>query len=132
MNNAIWAILERPPKGYLVKYLRCIIYADSNRCVRENRQKAIIGNILEVHQPIFWWLKYHLRRPSEAMALMKEDYDKQEDVFVIRRGFSSKKLIGRTKTGKIHVVPCHPDFKPIMSRMPVTILASFSLIRQAG
>ncbi len=93
--------------------------------VREDRQKAIIGAIPAIHQPIFWWLKYHLRRPSEGMALMKEDYDSKDDVFIIRRGFSSKKLVDRTKTGKIHVIPCHPDFKPIMERMPVSFSRFF-------
>ncbi|MGZ6276753.1 MAG: hypothetical protein ACXWMI_11695, partial [Syntrophales bacterium] len=47
---------------------------------------------------IFWWLKYHLRRPSEAMALHKIDYDKEQDAFLIRRTFSAKQLIEQTKT----------------------------------
>lgn len=93
--------------------------------VGEDRQKVIIEAIPEIHQPIFWWLKYHLRRPSEAMALMKKDYDKEKDVFIIQRGFSNKKLIDRTKTGKVHVIPCHTDFKPIMRRMPVTFSPFF-------
>ena len=77
----------------------------------EERQKRIIRAIPEEHQAIFWWLKYHFRRPSEAMALHKEDYDKENDCFIIRRSFSNKKLVQHTKTHKIHIVPCHSEFK---------------------
>ena len=33
------------------------------RWLPEERQMKIIRTIAEEHQPIFWWLKYHLRRP---------------------------------------------------------------------
>ena len=81
----------------------------------EDRQMAIINNIPEIHRPIFLWLKYHLRRPSEAMALFKEDFD--GDVFIIRRSISARQLIERTKTGIEHLIPCHSDFKPIITQM---------------
>ena len=84
----------------------------------EARQMAIIAAIEPEHQPIFWWLKYHLRRPSEAMALHKKDFD--GETFTIRRSFSHKQLIDRTKTGKVHHVPCHDDFSPFLDRMPKT------------
>ena len=84
----------------------------------EVRQVAILEAIEPVHQPIFWWLKFHLRRPSEAMALHKEDFD--GEVFTVRRSFSNKQLIDRTKTGKVHYVPCHDEFLPIMKKMPKT------------
>ena len=84
----------------------------------EERQIAVIKAIPEAHQPIFWWMKYHLRRPSEAMALHKEDYDSESDVFIIHRSFSNKQLTKRTKTGAVHQVPCHPLFKPIIGGMP--------------
>lgn len=32
----------------------------------EERQLKILSLIPEEHQPIFYWLKYHLRRPCEA------------------------------------------------------------------
>jgi len=84
--------------------------------VPEARQIQIIQAIPVEHQPIFWWLKYHFRRPSEAMALHKEDYDPEEDCFTIRRSLSNKKLVQHTKTHKIHTVPCHPDFAPWMDK----------------
>lgn len=40
----------------------------------EARQLAILEKISEEHQPIFYFLKYHLRRPTEAMALKREDF----------------------------------------------------------
>ncbi len=39
----------------------------------EERQIKVIKAIPEEHQPIFWWLKYLLSRPSEAMALHRID-----------------------------------------------------------
>jgi len=88
--------------------------------VPEERQMKIIEAIPEEHQPIFWWLKYHARRPSEAMALYKEDYDPHLDAFIIRRTFSSKQMVNYTKTHKQHIIPCHSAFKPIMKNMPKT------------
>jgi len=76
----------------------------------EERQIAVINAIPEEHQPIFWFLKYHLRRPGEAMALHRLDYDPDFRAFTIRRSVSSKKIIERTKTSQIHIIPCHPDF----------------------
>jgi integrase len=90
------------------------------RWVPEKRQEAIINAIPAEHQPIFWWLKYHLRRPSEAMALFKEDYIQEHDSFTIRRTFSSKQLVEHTKTHKQHEIPCHPEFKKIMAGMAST------------
>jgi len=91
----------------------------------EARQIKIIEAIPKEHQPIFLWLKYHPRRPSEAMALHKEDYDPQSDVFIIRRAFSDKKLVNYTKTHKQHVIPCHSEFKKIMREMPITFSPFF-------
>ena len=79
--------------------------------ISEERQARIIAAIPEEHHPIFWWLKYHYRRPSEAMALHREDYDKENDCFIIRRSFSNKKLVQHTKTHKIHIVPRNPSFE---------------------
>ncbi len=76
------------------------------------RQEKIINAIPLEHQPIFWWLKYHLRRPGEAMALHKEDFSGSE--FFIRRGFSDRKEIDRTKTGEIHRVPVVSGFEPYL------------------
>ncbi len=87
--------------------------------VSEDRQIKIIEAIPKELQPIFWWLKYHYRRPSEAMALYKTDYDSERDVFTIQRAFSSKQLVPYTKTRKKHVIPCHPDFKKFMKEMSI-------------
>lgn len=78
------------------------------------RQEAIINAIPLEHQPIFWFLKYHLRRPSEACALLKEDFD--GDTFTVRRGFSAKVAVERTKTGEVHQIPCVSEFMPWIQR----------------
>jgi len=79
----------------------------------EDRQMKIIGAIPEVHRPIFLWLKYHVRRPSEACALKKEDYDIFNNLFIIRRTLSDRKLIESTKTSAVHIIPCHSEFTEI-------------------
>jgi integrase len=73
------------------------------------RQEAVINAIPVEHQPIFWWLKYHLRRPSEACALLKEDY--QDGVFTVQRGFSARQHHNRTKDKDVHEVPCVAVFE---------------------
>lgn len=78
----------------------------------EDRQMAIVDAIPEQHRPIFLWLKYHLRRPAEACALHKVDYDQINDVFNIRRSISARKTVRSTKTNAEHIVPCDPHFNP--------------------
>ncbi|MBN2000937.1 tyrosine-type recombinase/integrase [candidate division KSB1 bacterium] len=98
----------------------------------EERQMKVIRAIPEEHQPIFWWLKYHLRRPSEAMALYKTDYLKDVDAFLIRRTFSAKQLIEQTKTKRQHLIPCHSEFKKIMDRMPIYIDSPYFFVNRHG
>jgi integrase len=93
--------------------------------ISEIRQIGIINAIPIEHQPIFWWLKYHYRRPSEALALYKEDYDKERDCFIIQRSFSNKKLVNHTKTHHIHIIPCHPDFRHWMDRLHLCVSPFF-------
>ncbi len=75
----------------------------------ESRQLSLLEQIPEEHQPIFYFLKYHLRRPAEACALQKEDFT--DDVFTISRSISARKIVNKTKTGEIHTIPMHPDFE---------------------
>jgi hypothetical protein len=51
------------------------------------------------------------------MALHKEDYDSDNDLFIIKRAISARQLIERTKTGVEHLIPCHSNFKLIMTKM---------------
>lgn len=87
--------------------------------IPEDRQMKIINAIPEEHRPIFLWLKYHLRRPSEACAIKWEDYDRINKAFIIRRTLSARKVVDSTKTKTIHIIPCHPDFLPIIDTMRV-------------
>ena len=107
-------ILSIPPFPEKKKYG---IMEKKRKGLTTDRQEGIIRAIPEYHQPIFWWLKYHYRRPSEACALYKEDYDPSLDAFTIRRSFSNRQMVDYTKTHKEHSVPCNPSFKPIMDRM---------------
>lgn len=89
----------------------------------EDRQLNIIRQIPEEHQPIFYFLKYTMRRPGEACALHREDY--KDGKFTIRRSISARRLVDKTKTGEIHEIPCHTNLvehierelkKPIISK----------------
>ena len=102
------------------------------RWLPEERQIKVLRAIPEEHQPIFWWLKYHLRRPSEAMALYRMDYDKEQDAFFIRRTFSNKILVEHTKTHKIHLIPCHSEFKKIMQKMPIRLDSPYFFVNPHG
>jgi len=102
------------------------------RWLPEERQIKVIKAIPEEHQPIFWWLKYHLRRPSEAAALHRIDYDKEQDAFIIRRTYSNRQLVQHTKTHKIHLIPCHSEFKKIMQKMPIRIDSPYFFVNPHG
>ena len=107
-------IVAMPPFPEKKKYGIITKKIDS---ISEARQITVIQAIPKEHQPIFWWLKYHFRRPSEAVALQKEDYDAERDCFIIRRSMSRKVPQDHTKTNAIHETPCHPDFKTYMENM---------------
>lgn len=83
----------------------------------EDRQIKIIEAIPEEHQPIFWFLKYHLRRPAEACALHKIDYDIINKVFIIRRSISARKLVETTKTYAEHMIPCHSKMIDVIDKL---------------
>jgi integrase len=84
--------------------------------VPSDRQEKILNAIPKEHQPIFWWVKLHFRRPGEACALHKVDL--VDDVFVIKRTFSNRILTDSTKTGKAIQVECVDDFKQFMGATP--------------
>jgi hypothetical protein len=50
------------------------------------------------------------------MALFREDYRADDDVFIVRRSISARKAIERTKTSQIHYAPCVDAFKPYLDR----------------
>ena len=66
------------------------------------------------------------------MALHRIDYDKEQDAFIVRRTFSAKELVQHTKTHKIHVIPCHSEFKKIMQKMPIRIDSQFFFVNPHG
>lgn len=80
----------------------------------EERQLAVFDAMPAEHRPIFLWLKYHLRRPSEACALKWEHWHQEEGVFVLNG----------TKTGDA-VVPCHGAFRPVIDGMRRSLCPHF-------
>ncbi|OQC29188.1 MAG: Phage integrase family protein [Deltaproteobacteria bacterium ADurb.Bin072] len=85
--------------------------------VSKDVQSEIIEAIPAKHRPIFYFLAYHMRRPSEAMRLMKEDYDPVKKCFKVRRGISANQEVEYTKTKKKHEIPCSKSFLPILESM---------------
>jgi hypothetical protein len=82
------------------------------------RHQKVMEALPDEHKPIFYWLYLHLRRPGEACALHRVDYDRDTDTFTIRRGISNGQVVDRTKTGDIHEIPCAAAFKPYMEQLP--------------
>lgn len=99
-------------------------------------QFEIIKLIPEVHRPIFYWLVLHPgRRPGEAMALFKEDYNRFKNVFVIRRTVSGRKIVDFPKNYRCHEAACHELFEPFMDDLLKTdgkFLFVNSLARRDG
>lgn len=104
-------IAEMPPFPRRDEYN---LEAPAIKWLTEDRQMKIINAIPEVDRPIFLFLKYHLRRPSEACVLKWSDYDEINQAFYIRRTLSARKIVEATKTGAVHEIPCHVAFIPTM------------------
>jgi integrase len=81
----------------------------------------VFSNIPPEHQPIFLFIRLHYRRPGEACALYKTDYDPINDYFKIHRAISDRQLVDSVKTNwrktKVHRIDCDPDFKPFAQRL---------------
>ena len=90
-----------------------------------DRQEKILNAIPPEHQPIFWWCKYHFRRPGEACALHKSDFE--NNIFTIQRTLSNRILTDSTKTGEVHRFECVDDFTPYIKGMP-KILSPFFFV----
>lgn len=85
------------------------------KATSEEVQDKIIAAIPKEHQAIYLFLKYHPKvRPANAMMLMVHDYDLEDDAFIIKRGISGGQEVEHTKTKRVQVQPCHPDFKPVL------------------
>ena len=70
----------------------------------KDRVLNVIHAMSDCHQPIFAWCYFHMRRPSESMALWKSDYI--NGIFHVRRDFVMSRLVDYTKTNKDYTV-CH-------------------------
>lgn len=102
------------------------------RYLTEERQMAVIDAIPEDDRPIFLFLKYHIRRPSEACVLKWADYDQINKVFTVRRAVSARKVVESTKTGAVHFIQCHPDFEAIMDGLGPGSVTGYIFKNQRG
>lgn len=76
--------------------------------------QTVFNKIPNEHKPIFKWLQLHFRRPGEACALYKTDYEPINGYFKIQRAISDRKIVDSVKTNwknpVIHRIPCDPEF----------------------
>ncbi|MBI9085462.1 MAG: tyrosine-type recombinase/integrase [Desulfobacterales bacterium] len=81
----------------------------------------VFEKLPESARPIFDWLKYHFRRPGEACALYKTDYDVIRQSFTIQRAISARQIVDSVKTNwknpTVHVIPCKSVFVPTAERL---------------
>lgn len=75
----------------------------------EERQLKVFDHIPHEHQPIFQFLRLHARRPGEAIALHRADYN--NGIFTICRSLSARKVVDLTKTKKAHIIPLVDEFE---------------------
>lgn len=80
---------------------------------KEDLEK-VFEKIPAEHRPIFDWIRFHFRRPGEACALHKTDYDVFRQAFSVKRAVSARKVVDSVKTNwknpTIHYVPCKRNF----------------------
>ena len=110
-TNKLYSLPVFPSKQDLQMHDKPVIW------IPESRQLKIIEAIPKEHQPIFWFLKYHMRRPSEACALLKGDYDHERLLFTIQHTFSAGRFVNSPKRGKYHYIPVVDDFLPVLGEM---------------
>jgi hypothetical protein len=81
-------------------------------------QFEIIELITEKHRPLFYWLILHPgRRPGEAYAIYKDDYNRFKNSFIISRTISDRKLVEFPKNAKCHEAACHEAFEPFIKKL---------------
>jgi len=71
-------------------------------------QLKLLNAIPDIHKPIFTFILFQGVRPSEARALKWKDLDLPNRIVIIRRTFSSSKLVERTKGRNIKPRLIHP------------------------
>ena len=94
--------------------------------------KKIFNQIPKEHQPIFKFLQLHFRRPSEACALLKTDFDPINEYFKIHRSISARKIVDSVKTNRsnptIHRIVCDQDFIDTAKRLSMNSESPFMFV----
>lgn len=82
---------------------------------------SVYNEIPPEHRPIFMFLQLHFRRPGEACAIHKSDFDPFNESFKIHRAISARQLVDSVKTNwknpTIHYVACDPRFLETAKRL---------------
>lgn len=82
---------------------------------KEDHDK-VMAEIPAEDRDVFLFAYYTFRRPSEACALYKTDYNAISDSFTIQRGVSVHQVVPYTKTHQIHTVPCKSQIRDMIHR----------------
>ncbi|MDA8141091.1 MAG: tyrosine-type recombinase/integrase [Desulfobacteraceae bacterium] len=82
-----------------------------------DERDKVMAQIPDADRAIFQWLNLHYRRPGEACALYKTDFDQINRAFWIRRALSKRIVCHATKTHKEHYIPCAEEFLATARRL---------------
>lgn len=86
-------------------------------CSRETQDK-ILNAIPEKHRFIFYLLTRQGLRPGEATAIKWGDIDLAKGILTVSRTMSNRKIVEKTKTGKVRARLLHPDVLDILKSIP--------------
>jgi integrase len=96
-------------------------------CGRETQDK-ILGAIPEQHRFVFYFLTRQGVRPGEAVAIKWGDIDLKLGTLTVKRAMSNRKIVERTKTGKITTRLLHPDILDTLRNIPTGLPHSYIFI----
>ena len=91
---------------------------DVTWCDRETQDK-MLGAIPEKHRPIFYFLTRQGVRPGEVVAIKWGDINLKLGTLTLKRAMSNRKIVEKTKTGKITTRLLHPDILDILRNAPI-------------
>ncbi len=96
-------------------------------CGRETQDK-ILGAIPEQHRFVFYFLTRQGVRPGEAVAIKWGDIDLKLGILTVKRAMSNRKIVEKTKTGKITTRLLHPDILDTLRSIPIGLPHAYLFI----
>jgi len=95
--------------------------SDSPRWLTEAEQVDVLACITDKHCAIYQFLICTGVRVSEACALKRKDVDYSKESISIRRTFSRRKLIEKTKQKRENIRYLPPDMAELLKSQPLNI-----------